>query len=73
MESFSHLMDAGKAVNLKISDTFTRTYQVTAEDGVKQPCLIQILSFQVLPEQTHPLVTMNTTGGYLLTGIKVET
>lgn len=54
MESFCHLMDAGKAVNLKISDTFTRVYQV-------------------LPEQTHPLVTMNTTGGYLLTGIKVET
>jgi tRNA (adenine-N(1)-)-methyltransferase non-catalytic subunit len=28
--------------------------------------------YQVLPSRTHPLITMSCTGGYLLSGIKVE-
>ena len=28
--------------------------------------------FQVLPARTHPEITMNSTGGYLLTGLTVD-
>lgn len=48
-----HLRTEAAAVQLQLSETWMREYQV-------------------LPQRTHPLMTMSGTGGYLLTGYKVR-
>ena len=47
------MKEQGSAVNVNLSETWLRSYQV-------------------LPERTHPTVTMSGGGGYLLTGIIVS-
>lgn len=53
MECYTHLRERGGAVNINVTETWWRHYQV-------------------LPSRTHPEVTMNSSGGYLLTGITVH-
>ena len=52
-ECFLKLQQDNLAINLRLSDTWTREYQV-------------------LPGRTHPNMTMSQSGGFLLTGIKLD-
>ncbi|XP_078086465.1 tRNA (adenine(58)-N(1))-methyltransferase non-catalytic subunit TRM6 [Mustelus asterias] len=49
---YSNLRERGGVVNLRLSETWLRSYQV-------------------LPNRTHPKLTMSGGGGYILTGITV--
>ncbi|KAK3749500.1 hypothetical protein QZH41_013480 [Actinostola sp. cb2023] len=53
VECYNDLRNRGGVVNLQLTKTWWRHYQV-------------------LPGRTHPLVTMDGSGGYLLSGITVE-
>ncbi|XP_077169321.1 tRNA (adenine(58)-N(1))-methyltransferase non-catalytic subunit TRM6 [Paroedura picta] len=52
LECYTKLRERGGVVNLKLSETWLRNYQV-------------------LPDRSHPKLTMSGGGGYLLTGITV--
>ncbi|XP_060088695.1 tRNA (adenine(58)-N(1))-methyltransferase non-catalytic subunit TRM6 [Heteronotia binoei] len=52
LECYTKLREKGGVVNLKLSETWLRNYQV-------------------LPDRSHPRLTMSGGGGYLLTGITV--
>jgi tRNA (adenine-N(1)-)-methyltransferase non-catalytic subunit len=52
-ECFRELQNKSLAINLRLSDTWTREYQV-------------------LPDRTHPNMNMSQSGGFLLTGIKLD-
>ncbi|XP_051909059.1 tRNA (adenine(58)-N(1))-methyltransferase non-catalytic subunit TRM6 [Hippocampus zosterae] len=54
VECFTKLKEQGGTVNLRLTDTWLRHYQV-------------------LPNRTHPMLLMSGGGGYLLSGITVET
>ncbi|KAM9778185.1 tRNA (adenine(58)-N(1))-methyltransferase non-catalytic subunit TRM6 [Syngnathus typhle] len=54
IECFTKLKERGGTVNLRLTDTWLRHYQV-------------------LPNRTHPKLLMSGGGGYLLSGITVET
>ncbi|XP_061560056.1 tRNA (adenine(58)-N(1))-methyltransferase non-catalytic subunit TRM6 isoform X1 [Phycodurus eques] len=54
VECFTKLKEQGGTVNLRLTDTWLRHYQV-------------------LPNRTHPKLLMSGGGGYLLSGITVET
>lgn len=51
-ECFQELQNQKLAINLRLSDTWLREYQV-------------------LPNRTHPNMTMSQNGGFILTGVKV--
>ncbi|XP_078000715.1 tRNA (adenine(58)-N(1))-methyltransferase non-catalytic subunit TRM6-like [Glandiceps talaboti] len=53
-ECFGKLRESRETVNVKITETWLREYQV-------------------LPARTHPKNVMSSTGGYILTGIKIAT
>lgn len=53
MECYVNLREKGTAINIHLTETWWRHYQV-------------------LPARTHPEIAMNSTGGYLLSGITVE-
>lgn len=53
MECYVNLREKGTAINIHLTETWWRRYQV-------------------LPARTHPEIAMNSTGGYLLSGITVE-
>jgi len=53
MECYVNLREKGTAINILLTETWWRHYQV-------------------LPARTHPEIAMNSTGGYLLSGITVE-
>jgi tRNA (adenine-N(1)-)-methyltransferase non-catalytic subunit len=50
---FHEIQEQGLAINIRLSDTWTRGYQV-------------------LPGRTHPNMTMSQSGGFILTGIKLD-
>jgi tRNA (adenine-N(1)-)-methyltransferase non-catalytic subunit len=50
---FQKLQEKGLAINIRLSDTWAREYQV-------------------LPGRTHPNMTMSQSGGFILTGIKLD-
>nr|XP_056712017.1 tRNA (adenine(58)-N(1))-methyltransferase non-catalytic subunit TRM6 [Euleptes europaea] len=52
LECYTKLRERGGVINLKLSETWLRNYQV-------------------LPDRSHPKLTMSSGGGYLLTGITV--
>ena len=52
-ECFRELQKQDLAINLRLSDTWTREYQV-------------------LPGRTHPNMNMSQSGGFILTGIKLD-
>jgi hypothetical protein len=52
-QCFQQLQEHGHAINLRLSDTWTREYQV-------------------LPGRTHPNMNMSQSGGFILTGIKLD-
>ncbi|XP_054837647.1 tRNA (adenine(58)-N(1))-methyltransferase non-catalytic subunit TRM6 isoform X2 [Eublepharis macularius] len=52
LECYTKLREKGGVVNLKLSETWLRNYQI-------------------LPDRSHPKLTMSGGGGYLLTGITV--
>lgn len=52
-ECFRELQRLQLAINLRLSDTWTREYQV-------------------LPGRTHPNMNMSQSGGFILTGIKLD-
>jgi tRNA (adenine-N(1)-)-methyltransferase non-catalytic subunit len=52
-ECFQEVQQQGVAINLRLSDTWTREYQV-------------------LPGRTHPNMTMSQSGGFILTGVKLD-
>ncbi|XP_065590625.1 tRNA (adenine(58)-N(1))-methyltransferase non-catalytic subunit TRM6 isoform X2 [Cyrtonyx montezumae] len=52
LECYTKLRERGGVVNLKLSETWLRSYQV-------------------LPDRSHPKLTMSGGGGYLLSGITV--
>ncbi|NXG51202.1 TRM6 methyltransferase, partial [Psilopogon haemacephalus] len=52
LECYTRLRERGGVVNLKLSETWLRNYQV-------------------LPDRSHPKLTMSGGGGYLLSGITV--
>jgi tRNA (adenine58-N1)-methyltransferase non-catalytic subunit len=52
-ECFRELQRQDLAINLRLSDTWTREYQV-------------------LPGRTHPNMNMSQSGGFILTGIKID-
>jgi len=52
-ECFLRLQSQNLAINLRLSDTWTREYQV-------------------LPGRTHPNMNMSQSGGFILTGIKLD-
>ncbi|XP_034017821.1 tRNA (adenine(58)-N(1))-methyltransferase non-catalytic subunit TRM6 isoform X2 [Thalassophryne amazonica] len=54
IECYTKLKERGGAVNLRLTDTWLRHYQV-------------------LPNRTHPMLTMTGGGGYLLSGTTVFT
>lgn len=51
--AFDSMLGLRKFINIQLTDTFTRQYQV-------------------LRNRTHPMMSMNGFGGYLLTAIKVD-
>lgn len=53
MECYVNLREKGTAINIRLTETWWRHYQV-------------------LPARTHPEIAMNSTGGYLLSGITVH-
>lgn len=52
-QCFRQLQEKSLAINLRLSDTWTREYQV-------------------LPGRTHPNMNMSQSGGFLLTGVKLD-
>jgi hypothetical protein len=50
---FQEIQELGLAINIRLSDTWTRGYQV-------------------LPGRTHPNMNMSQSGGFILTGIKLD-
>ena len=52
LECFQELQSQKLAINLRLSDTWMREYQV-------------------LPNRTHPNMTMSQNGGFILTGVKL--
>ncbi|XP_041469150.1 tRNA (adenine(58)-N(1))-methyltransferase non-catalytic subunit TRM6-like [Lytechinus variegatus] len=52
VECYVKLREMGGVINLSITETWHREYQV-------------------LPDRTHPMITMNHAGGYILTGMHV--
>lgn len=52
LECFQELQNQKLAINLRLSDTWLREYQV-------------------LPNRTHPNMTMSQNGGFILTGVKL--
>jgi tRNA (adenine-N(1)-)-methyltransferase non-catalytic subunit len=52
-DCFKEVQQRGLAINLRLSDTWTREYQV-------------------LPGRTHPTMNMSQSGGFILTGIKLD-
>lgn len=53
VQLFDHLQKNEKGINMRLSDTWTREYQV-------------------LPNRTHPNMSMSQNGGFLLHGIKLD-
>ncbi|XP_068730335.1 tRNA (adenine(58)-N(1))-methyltransferase non-catalytic subunit TRM6-like isoform X2 [Montipora capricornis] len=53
MECYVNLREKGTAINIHLTETWLRHYQV-------------------LPARTHPEISMNGSGGYLLSGITVD-
>jgi hypothetical protein len=51
-ECFQELQNQKLAINLRLSDTWLREYQV-------------------LPNRTHPNMSMSQNGGFILTGVKL--
>ena len=52
VECFREIQRQGLAINLRLSDTWMREYQI-------------------LPNRTHPNMTMSQNGGFILTGLKL--
>ena len=52
-QCFQALQELNHAINLRLSDTWTREYQI-------------------LPGRTHPNMNMSQSGGFILTGIKLD-
>ena len=66
--TYQSLKESGKVFNLQLSETMLRYYQVS---NVLINAYYYIRHKQVLPARTHPVIQMNGTGGYLLTGTTI--
>jgi hypothetical protein len=72
MECMKYLREFRRAVNMEIFDTWMREYQVKPSYySLQQDVFGNFPKKKVIVERTHPMVTMDSCSGYLLTGITV--